>query len=59
VQQGRTLYDARQFFEAASVWQRAAQAFQAQGDTLNQAEALSFMLHIDVYVMVRYRKILR
>lgn len=43
VQQGRTLYDAGQFFEAASVWQQAAQAFQAQGDMLNQAEALSFM----------------
>ena len=43
VQQGKTLYEAGQFFEAASVWQRAAQAFQAQGDTLNQAEVLNYL----------------
>ena len=43
VQQGKTLYEAGQFFEAASVWQRAAQAFQAQGNTLNQAEVLNYL----------------
>ena len=43
LQQGKTLYDAGKFFEAAGVWQRAAQAFQAQGDPLNQAEALNYL----------------
>lgn len=40
-QQGRTLYEAGKFFEAATVWQQAAQAYQAQGDALNQAMVLS------------------
>ncbi|WP_198525045.1 CHAT domain-containing protein [Kamptonema formosum] len=40
-QQGTTLYESGQFQEAAIVWQQAASAFQKQGDTLNQAMALS------------------
>jgi tetratricopeptide (TPR) repeat protein len=40
-QQGTTLYEAGKFQEAATVWQQAASAFQKQGDTLNQAMALS------------------
>jgi len=41
VQQGRQLYDAGQFVEAARVWQQAAQAYQTQNDGLNQAMVLS------------------
>ncbi|MBW4491541.1 MAG: CHAT domain-containing protein [Oscillatoria princeps RMCB-10] len=41
VQQGTSLYEAGKFQEAATVWQQAASAFQKQGDTLNQAMALS------------------
>jgi tetratricopeptide (TPR) repeat protein len=41
VQQGRQLYEAGQFAEAARVLQQAAQAFQAQNDGLNQAMVLS------------------
>jgi CHAT domain-containing protein/murein DD-endopeptidase MepM/ murein hydrolase activator NlpD len=43
VQQGREFYEAGQFSEAAKVWQEAAQAFQAEGNKLNQATALSFL----------------
>lgn len=41
-QQGRELYEAGQFFEAARIWQLAAQAFQTQGDTLSQAQVLNY-----------------
>ncbi|MCA1993587.1 MAG: tetratricopeptide repeat protein, partial [Coleofasciculus sp. S288] len=41
VQQGRTLYEAERFNDAASVLQQAAEAFEVQGDGLRQAIALS------------------
>ncbi|MDJ0532392.1 MAG: CHAT domain-containing protein [Xenococcaceae cyanobacterium MO_207.B15] len=41
VELGRKLYQARQFEEAAAVWQQATDAFAAGGDRLNQAMALS------------------
>ena len=41
VEQGRKLYQARQFEEAAKVWQQATDAFTAGRDRLNQAMALS------------------
>ncbi|HBB34000.1 MAG TPA: hypothetical protein DDZ80_28915 [Cyanobacteria bacterium UBA8803] len=41
VQQGKILYEAGQFAEAAAVLQQAAEAFQTQGDTLQEAIALS------------------
>ena len=41
VEQGRKLYQARQFEEAATVWQQATDVFAAGGDRLNQAMALS------------------
>jgi CHAT domain-containing protein len=43
LQQGRTLFEAEQFADAAKVWQQAAQVYQSQGDKLNQAQAFSFM----------------
>ena len=42
-QQGRKLYAAGRFNDAVEVWQLAAQAFQSQGDTLNQATALNHL----------------
>ncbi|MBW4636718.1 MAG: CHAT domain-containing protein [Gloeocapsa sp. UFS-A4-WI-NPMV-4B04] len=41
VQQGRKLYAAEQFYEAVTVWQQAAQDYQAQKNVLNQAMVLS------------------
>jgi CHAT domain-containing protein/tetratricopeptide (TPR) repeat protein len=41
VQQGREHYESEQFATAAKVWQQAAQAYQSQGDRLNQAMVLS------------------
>lgn len=41
VQQGTQLYEAGQFAAAVSIWQQATSAFQAEGDVLNQAMALS------------------
>ena len=41
IEQGRKLYQARQFSEAATVWQQVADLFATQGDRLNQAMALS------------------
>ncbi|NES81951.1 MAG: CHAT domain-containing protein [Moorea sp. SIO2B7] len=41
LQQARKLYQARQFEEAVTVWQQAADAFAKQGDRLNQGMALS------------------
>ncbi|MDJ0532381.1 MAG: hypothetical protein QNJ70_07780 [Xenococcaceae cyanobacterium MO_207.B15] len=41
VEKGKKLYQARQFEEAAKVWQQATDAFTAGRDRLNQAMALS------------------
>jgi len=41
IQQGRELYETGQYAQAAVVWQQAAKAYQASGDKLNQAMALS------------------
>lgn len=41
VQQGRELYKAEQFDQAVTVWQQAAQVYQASSDVPNQALALS------------------
>lgn len=41
VEQGKDLYRAGQFEEAASIWQRAAEALAGRKDRLNQAMALS------------------
>lgn len=41
VQQGRTFYEAERFNDAASVLQQAAEAFEVQGDGLQQAITLS------------------
>ena len=41
VKQGKQLYHSGQFEEAAQVWQQAADAFAAQGNSLNRAMALS------------------
>ncbi|WP_041233310.1 hypothetical protein [Cylindrospermum stagnale] len=43
VEQGKKLYAAGQFQEAALVWQQTAEAFAAQGNKLNQAMALSHL----------------
>ncbi len=40
-QQGRKLYEAEQFSEAAKLWQQAAAAFKATGDELSVAMTLS------------------
>jgi CHAT domain-containing protein len=41
VQQGRGYYDNAQFAAAVKIWQQAVQAYQSQGDSLNQAMVLS------------------
>ncbi|HEY9872511.1 MAG TPA: CHAT domain-containing protein [Candidatus Obscuribacterales bacterium] len=41
VQQARELYEAGQYLEAAEALQKAASAFESQGDILNQARVLS------------------
>lgn len=41
IQQGKTLYDAGKFSEAIAPLQQAAQRYQAQGDAMRQAIALS------------------
>jgi len=43
IQQGKELYQAGQFSEAVTAWQKAAATFEAQGDVLNQALTLSFV----------------
>jgi CHAT domain-containing protein len=43
VQQGRELYETGLFSQAVTVWQQAASASAAQGDTLSQAEALNYL----------------
>jgi tetratricopeptide (TPR) repeat protein len=42
IAQGKTHYAAGRFTDAAAVWQQAAQTYQAQGDSLNQALSLSY-----------------
>ncbi|MGH2416251.1 MAG: hypothetical protein ACRDEA_21685, partial [Microcystaceae cyanobacterium] len=37
VEQGRKLYEAERFAEAAAIWQQAISAFQAHGDELRLA----------------------
>jgi CHAT domain-containing protein len=41
IQQGRELYETGQYAQAATVWRQAAKTYQASGDNLNQAMALS------------------
>ena len=41
VTQAQKLYQARQYTQAASLWEQAAQGFASSGDSLNQAMALS------------------
>ena len=43
IQHGKELYQAGQFSEAVTAWQKAAAMFEAQGDVLNQALTLSFV----------------
>jgi CHAT domain-containing protein len=43
LQQGKTLYEEGKFAEAASLWQQAGKAYQAQGDKVNQALALNYL----------------
>ncbi len=43
VQQGRELYQTGRFSEAVTTWQQAVAAFEAQGDTLNQAIVLNYL----------------
>ncbi|HEY9627094.1 MAG TPA: CHAT domain-containing protein [Coleofasciculaceae cyanobacterium] len=40
---GQTLYQAGRFHEAAQIWQKAAARYEAQGDRLHQAIALSYL----------------
>jgi CHAT domain-containing protein len=41
LQQGREHYEAGQYAPALKIWQQAAQAYQSQGDRINQAMVLS------------------
>lgn len=43
IQQGKELYQAGQFSEAVTAWQKAAAMFEAQRDVLNQALTLSYL----------------
>ncbi len=43
LEQGKSLYEAGQFAEAATAWQQAAKVYQEQGDSLNQALALNYL----------------
>ena len=43
LQQGREFYEAGKFLAAANLWQQAAQAYEAQGTILNQAQALNYL----------------
>jgi CHAT domain-containing protein/uncharacterized protein HemY len=43
LEQGKTQYESGQYAQAARIWQQAAQDYQAQGDTLNQALALNYL----------------
>jgi CHAT domain-containing protein/tetratricopeptide (TPR) repeat protein len=41
--QGRTLYEAGRIADAVTVWQQAAQDYEAKGDRLNQALSLNYL----------------
>ena len=43
LEQGRTLYEAGQFTQAATLWQQAAQSYQSQGNHLKVALSLSYL----------------
>ncbi|NEO58897.1 MAG: hypothetical protein F6J98_00045 [Moorea sp. SIO4G2] len=43
LEQGKTLYEAGRFAEAAAVWQQAAVGFEQQGDQVGQALSLSYL----------------
>ncbi len=43
VQQGKTMYEAGQFADAAIIWQKAAEVYRSQGDNLNQALVLNYL----------------
>jgi CHAT domain-containing protein len=43
LEQGKTLYEAGRFAEAAALWQQAAESYEALGDRLNQAQSLSYL----------------
>ncbi|MEH2140469.1 CHAT domain-containing protein [Nostoc sp.] len=43
LEQGRNLYRSGRFAEAVTIWERAAQQYQAQGDRLNEALSLSYL----------------
>ena len=43
LEQGRTLYEAGRIADAVTVWQQAAQNYEAQGDRLNQALSLNYL----------------
>ena len=43
LEQGKTLYEAGRFAEAAAVWQQAAVGFEQQGDEVGQALSLSYL----------------
>lgn len=43
LEQGRTLYTTGRFSEAATVWQRATQVYESQGDIWQQALSLNYL----------------
>ncbi len=43
LQQGKQLYEAGRFFEAAALWEKAAKDYEAKGDFLNQALSLNYL----------------
>ncbi|MEH2264515.1 CHAT domain-containing protein [Nostoc sp.] len=43
LEQGRNLYRSGRFAEAVTIWETAAQQYQAQGDRLNEALSLSYL----------------
>lgn len=43
LEQGRTLYEAGRFTEAATLWQQAAEGYQSQGERIKVALSLSYL----------------
>lgn len=43
IAQGRTFYAAKDYQQAIHLWRQAAQGYENQGDTLHQAQALSYL----------------
>ncbi|MEQ9372091.1 MAG: CHAT domain-containing protein [Coleofasciculus chthonoplastes F3-SA18-01] len=43
ITQGRTYYAAKEYQQAIHLWRQAAQRYETQGDTLHQAQALSYL----------------